>query len=308
MEIGLYHSCFFEWDVETTFAWMEENRFQHAELYGGPRYSFINWDEIATGHTASILDAAERHGVVIHDIMYGALNFLDPDPSGRKQAEAYLKKLIVAAKNLGATSVSTFTGRDPGLDFESNLKRLKRTFPKLIDFAAANGINLLLENCPMVHDWPPKYNIAVNPDMWSLIFEELDSDYFGLNFDPSHLVWQGIDYVDAVYRFRHKIHLAQAKDSQVLPHVQRTRGTLYGQFWRHCIAGHGDVDWNRFIAALVDIGYDKPLLIEHEDPFFSRDIEAIKRGVQMTRQNLLPFSAMSAASASFSETKESNTD
>ncbi len=304
MEIGLYHSCFFEWDVETTFAWMEAEGFSHAELYGGPRYPFIDWDDVADGRVDAIMKSAERHGITIHDIMYGALGFLDPEPSVREHAADYLKKLILAAKNLGASSVSTFTGRDPDLDFEANLAKIRKTFEPLIEFAAHHGVKVLLENCPMAHDWPPKYNIAVNPDMWALIFHELDSDYFGLNLDPSHLVWQGIDYVDAVYRFRDKIHIAQAKDSQVMTNIQRTRGTLDGRFWRHRIAGHGDVDWNRFVAALVDIGYDKPLFIEHEDPFFSRDTEAVARGVQITRQNLLPFAAMTAIGKDYSETKE----
>ncbi len=308
MDIGLYPSCFFEWDIEATFAWMERHRIRHAELYGGPKYAFIDWDEVAKGRTKAILNPAERHGIVIQDLMYGALNFLDPENSKRDQAVEYLKKMIICAKNLGATSVSTFTGRDPSLDLESNLKQMKFVFPNLIDFAAANDVKLLLENCPMSHAWPPKYNIAINPDMWDLIFSDLNSEYFGLNFDPSHLVWQGIDVITAVYRFKEKIYLAQAKDSQVMGDVQRTRGILDGYFWRHRIAGQGDVDWNRFISALVDIGYRQPLFIEHEDPFFSRDIQAVERGVLLTKQYLEPFLDMSAVSDEFSEVKEHGED
>ncbi|MFD1677225.1 sugar phosphate isomerase/epimerase family protein [Alicyclobacillus fodiniaquatilis] len=307
MDVGLYHSCLMDWDLNQTFQWMSDHNLRDAELYGGPRYPYIDWKAVADGNVETILAAAEKHHIQIHDIMYGALNFLHPDAANREQAASELKTLIRAAKQLGATSVSTFTGRDPSKSFDENLALLTDIFPPFIEYAEQHGVKLLLENCPMYHEWPPRFNIATSPAIWERIFDKLNSPYFGLNLDPSHLVWQGIDYIDAVYTFKDKIHLAQAKDSEVLPSVQRTHGLLDGEFWRHRIAGQGDVNWRGFITALVDVGYKGPLLIEQEDPFFSSSTDAVQTGLELTLAYLAPLVAMRPPSGDYSELKEQKT-
>jgi sugar phosphate isomerase/epimerase len=116
----------------------------------------------------------------------------------------------------------------------------------------------------------------------------------GLNFDPSHLVWQGIDYVTAVHEFGPRIILAQAKDSEVLPQQVRQSGILDPHFWRHRIPGQGAVDWPRLISALAEVGYRKPLFIEQEDPFFEGDLARVEAGILWTKSHLAPSLAITA--------------
>ncbi len=292
MELGLYHSCFMDWPLETLYSWMADRDYHYVEIHGGPRYRHISWNEVALGHDKAIRTLGERHGIKIVDIMYGGLNFLSPDAGERRSAQEYAKMLLTAAQYLDIPSISIFTGRNPLLDLDENLRQLPDALAPILAIAEKRGVRVALENCPMAHDWPPQYNIAINPAIWREIFAAIPSDVLGLNFDPSHLVWQGIDYVHAVNAFKDRIVLAQAKDSEILPHVQREAGILDAQFWRHRIPGQGDVDWNRFMAALVDSGYQGPLVIEHEDPFYEGSVEAVQAGLDLTRAHLRKFSAM----------------
>ena len=291
MQLGLYHSCFMNWDLDKTVAWMNTRGLHFAELHGGPRYGFIDWQDVAKGHTSAILKPAEQYGISIVDIMFGGLNFLHPDAAEREKAVLYGKTLLDAARLLGIDSVSVFTGRDPMLSLTDNFARMKDVFPGLIDYAESKSVRLLLENCPMVHDWPPTYNVAISPSMWKLIFDHFASPYFGLNFDPSHLVWQDIDYLDALCEFKDVIQLVQAKDTLRLPHVIRKTGIVDPRAWEHRIAGHGEVDWNRFLGVLLANNYSGPLLIEHEDAHFSASDESTEIGLNLTIANLSPFLA-----------------
>ncbi len=289
MRLGLYHSCFLSWDLEKLFSWMAQQGMKDVELHGGPRYSHMDWRAIAKGRTGEVRRLTEKYGMQISDIMYGGFPFLDPDPERRERAVEDAMTLLAAARQLDIPSVSVFTGRDPLLSIEQNLDRMEEVFPRLLDFAARQDVSILLENCPMSHDWPPTHNIAFSPQIWLEIFDRLDSAYFGLNFDPSHLVWQDIDYLSAASEFRERIRLVQAKDSLRLPHVQRITGILDGRFWEHRIPGRGEVDWNLLTTTLVASGYGGPLMIEHEDPFYAGSEAAVKRGVLATVMHLRPL-------------------
>ena len=289
MRLGLYHSCFLSWDLEKLFSWMAQQGMKDVELHGGPRYSQVDWRAIAKGRTGGLPHLTEKYDIQIIDIMYGGFPFLDPDPQRREQAVEGAMTLLAAARHLDIPSVSVFTGRDPLLSIEQNLDRMEDVFPRLLDFAAQQDVSILLENCPMSQDWPPSHNIAFSPLIWQEIFERFDSAYFGLNFDPSHLVWQDIDYLSAAWEFRDRISLVQAKDSLRLPHVQRRAGILDGRFWEHRIPGRGEVDWNRLTTTLMASGYGGPLIIEHEDPYSSGSVEATERGVFATMMHLQPL-------------------
>lgn len=291
MQVGLYHSCFLDWDLEKTFKWASENGLNAVELHGGPRYKFIDWEKVAAGETKQILGLAEKYNIQIVDIMYGALPFLSPQEEERERARKYIYTLIKAAKQLEVPVVSTFTGRDPLKDIGDNIELMCKIFPPIIEEAEKNGVKLCFENCGMIEFWPPVYNIAVTPVIWEEIFKRLPSSYLGLNIDPSHLIWQGIDYVDAVLQFKDKIFMAQAKDTEMLPHVQRKQGmyTYPHNWWRHRIPGQGDVDWGKFVSALHEIGYEGAITIEHEDPIWSGTEAKVIRGVLLAADHLRQF-------------------
>ena len=291
MRLGLYHTAMLDMEPKALFAWLETHGFSDLELHGGPRYQSIDWELAAQGD-AGLREAAEAHGIKIWDIMDGSLNFLDPDAAKRKAAVEHALTLIKAAKVFGATSVSVFTGRDPMKSLEENLEHLPMALQPVIAAAEDAGIRIALENCPMAHEWPPRFNIAISPKRWREIFECIPSPVLGLNFDPSHLVWQGIDYVAAVKEFGPRIVLAQAKDSERSEASVRDQGILDMDFWRHRIPGQGDIEWGRLITALVEVGYDSPLFIEQEDPFFEGSRDRVEAGIESTRRHLAPYLAI----------------
>ncbi|MFC4597565.1 sugar phosphate isomerase/epimerase family protein [Cohnella hongkongensis] len=276
--------------MEKTFAWAKENGFYGIELHGGVRYRFIDWKAQAEGKdTAGFERLQEKYGMPITGIMHGALPYLDPDPDKRKEAVATIETLIKAAARSGIKVVSTFTGRDPMKTVEENLDLYEQVFPRVAEIAEKHNVTLAFENCPMYEFWPPVYNIAVSPFLWNELFTRVPSKALALNIDPSHLVWQGIDYVQAVHDFKDKIVLAQAKDTEVMPSVMRTEGMLTMKWWRHRIPGQGEVNWNRFITALHEIGYDHVLSIEHEDPIWTGTDDKVQKGLLLAKQHLENF-------------------
>ncbi|GGD61619.1 sugar phosphate isomerase/epimerase family protein [Paenibacillus nasutitermitis] len=290
MKIGFYNSCFMEWEIERTFAWAKENGFHGIEIHGGPRYKHVDWREVAEGRcTSSIMQAQEKFGIPITGIMFGVLPFLSPEEAKRIEALQYIETLLQAASRLGVKVVSTFTGRDPAKTLEENLELYGQVFPKVADMAERYGVKLAFENCPMYEFWPPVYNIAVSPYMWRELFARVPSPALGLNIDPSHLIWQGIDIAEAIHAFKDRIVLAQAKDTELLPGVMRDQGMLTLRWWRHRIPGQGNVDWNAFITALHEISYDGILSIEHEDPVWSGSDDKVARGLLLAQKHLENF-------------------
>ena len=114
-------------------------------------------------------------------------------------------------------------------------------------------------------------NLAYSPELWEWMF----SIGLYLNYDPSHLVWMGIDPVEAVRPYIDHIPCAQAKDIELDPPrnrfgwpgraVQRDDPWDVG-WWRYRVPGRGQVDWNRLIDVLYEGGFDGVLSVEHEDP------------------------------------------
>jgi sugar phosphate isomerase/epimerase len=221
--------------------------------------------------------------------MYGALNFLSADPAERQAAFERLEILLTAARRCGVPVVSTFTGRDPRLTLEQNLERSRDILRRIADLAEQHAVDVAFENCPMFHVWPWVHNIAVSPAMWRGIFEVAASPRIGLNFDPSHLVWQGIDYLGALGEFRDRLKIVQAKDTEVLAAVQRDEGMLSLRWWRHRIPGEGSIDWAAFVARLRAVGYDSVVSIEHEDPLYEGSEERVLEGLARTKAHLEPL-------------------
>ncbi|MCL4522163.1 MAG: sugar phosphate isomerase/epimerase [Firmicutes bacterium] len=291
MRLGLYHTAMLDLEPEALMLWLQQHEFSDLELHGGPRYRGIDWSLVAQGD-ASLRDIAERYGIKIWDIMDGSLNFLDADRARRQMAIDHAVTLIRAAAVLGAASLSVFTGRDPLTSIDQNLERLPDALEPILTEADKRGIQIGLENCPMAHEWPPRFNIAISPRRWRDIFARIPSPVLGLNFDPSHLVWQGIDYVAAVHEFGSRIILAQVKDSERIESRVRDEGILDTHFWRHRIPGQGDIDWMKLVSALVEVGYQRPLFIEQEDPFFEGSLAKAEAGIEWTRRYLAPCLAM----------------
>ncbi|MGC8890812.1 MAG: sugar phosphate isomerase/epimerase family protein [bacterium] len=288
MKLAFLNSCLRELDLEDTFKWAKENGFQCLELTGAPWYKYVDIEELARGNVNWLISLEERYGINIVAIMYGGRN-LDPDLNIREESLNRLKAIIRSAKNLNIPVVSTFIGRDYTKPVEENLKLVKEVWPPIIEFAERYNIKIAIENCPMMGVWPSGLNIAFSPEIWKEIFDILPSKILGLNFDPSHLVWQGIDYIKAIKDFGDRIYHVHAKDTEILKDKLSSAG-IYGEnWWRYRIPGRGLVDWGKLIDTLLQVGYDGVISIEHEDPVWEGTEEKVKRGLLLGKRHLEQF-------------------
>jgi sugar phosphate isomerase/epimerase len=203
---------------------------------------------------------------------------------------------VDAAAELGVPIVGTFIGNDKDRPLPENLERFRRVWPELVRYAGDKGVKIAIENCPMIFswdEWPGGANLAWSPAIWEQMFEAIPDENFGLNLDPSHLVWLMIDYERAVYDFADRIFHVHAKDLEIRREGLYRHGTLSsGIGWQvPRIPGLGEVNWSRYIAALHAVGYDHVVSVEHEDRRFEGDEAAVKRGFVIARNALRPYIA-----------------
>lgn len=130
------------------------------------------------------------------------------------------------------------------------------------------------------------------------MFNEIPADNFGLNLDPSHLYFLGIDHLQAVKDYGSKIFHAHAKDTELLPEGKYRYGVPGQQldpiqwssgWWQYRMPGLGEIDWSEFITTLQEHGYDHVLSIEHEDPVWEGSEDKIKTGLKMGLKHLLQY-------------------
>ncbi len=201
--------------------------------------------------------------------------------------------MIDAARALGVGIVGTFAGNDKDRPLPENLQRFREIWPPLVHYAGERDVRIAIENCPMIFsydEWPGGGNLAWSPAIWDEMFDAIPDGNFGLNLDPSHLVWLMIDYERAVYDFADRIFHVHAKDMEVRRDGLYRHGTLSaGIGWQvPRLPGLGEVDWPRFVAALYAVGYDHVVSVEHEDRRFEGDEELVKRGFLIARNALRP--------------------
>ena len=229
-----------------------------------------------------------RHGLTISSLAYYPNN-LHPDDAHREEVNGHLRKVIDAAQRLDVGIVGTFVGNDKDRPVPENLERFRQIWPPLVDHAGERDVKIAIENCPMIFsydEWPGGNNLAYAPAIWDEMFSAIPAENFGLNIDPSHLVWLMIDYEQAVYDYRDRIFHAHAKDLEVRRDGLYRHGTFSsGIGWQvPRLPGLGEVRWDRFLAALYAVGYDHVLSIEHEDRRFEGDEDLVKRGFLLARE------------------------
>lgn len=215
-----------------------------------------------------------------------ALNPMAADPAVAQAQTDYLNKLLVVAGQLGIPYVSTTSGQNPTIMLDENVKLFGKVYRELVKVAEDNNVRIVFENC--LHGYPAGMNIAVNPETWEKVFNEVPSETLGLEFDPSHLVFQLVDPVEAAREFISRIYIVHAKDTEILCDKLDRGGTyaLTG-YWRFRLPGYGDVDWAGLFQVLREGGYDGNVVIEHEDPVFHG--ERMREGLIIGRQFLSQF-------------------
>jgi sugar phosphate isomerase/epimerase len=238
-----------------------------------------------------VRELAQRRGVAISGLGYYP-NPLDPDPAHRKVVVEHLKAIIRAAPRLGIGVVNTFIGRDWTRSIDDNWPMVREVWTPIVDEAKAAGVKIGIENCPMLFskdEWPGGKNLAVSPAVWRRLFAEFPGGTLGLNFDPSHLVFQHIDYVRAIREFGpHFVHV-HAKDTRIDADRVYDVGSLGLGWHTPKLPGLGDVDWGAFFSALSDTGYHGPVCVEVEDRAYEGSLADRKRSLRQSRKFLEQF-------------------
>ncbi len=302
MKLGLMSAAFPQMSLEQLAEWAAGNGFEMLELACWPvskaerRYAGVTHLDVAeldASKAKEMLGMLDRHGLSISSLGYYP-NPLHPDPDHRERVIGHLQKVIVAAGLLAVPIVGTFVGRDKDKTLEENLGLFEKIWPPIVKFAADRGVKIAIENCPMIFsddEWPGGDNLAISPAIWRKMWEIIPDQNFGLNLDPSHLVWQFIDYVRVVYEFKNRIFHVHAKDLRIDREQLYQRGVMsLGMGWQiPRLPGLGDVNWGPFISALYGVGYDYVISIEHEDRAFEETEELVKRGFLLARDVLRPY-------------------
>ena len=240
-----------------------------------------------------VVDYAKSKNVEISSLAYYP-NTMDADLSKREDAIKHLKTLIRASKKLNVGMITTFIGRDQSKSIEENLDLVKEIWPSIIEVAQENHVKVAIENCPMlfgVEQWPGGQNLMTTPDIWKKVFEILPSEYLGLNYDPSHFVWQMIDYIKPIYEFRNKIFHVHYKDIKVYKDKLDNVGIMAYplDFMSPKLPGLGDVDWGKYVSALTDIGYKGYTCIEVEDKAFEGSQEDVLNSLKLSKKYMEQF-------------------
>lgn len=206
-------------------------------------------------------------------------NPLSPNTDESSLAITHLQKVIRAAPLLGITQVNTFLGRDWTKSVDENWPRMLDIWRPLIKLAEDVGVRIGIENCPMLFtrdEWPGGKNLAVSPALWQRMFEAIPSASLGLNYDPSHMVWQQMDYLAPLREFRDRLFHIHAKDVRVDRERLNRVGILGhpNEYHSPKLPGLGDVDWGKFFSILTDVGYTGPVCVEVEDRAYEGSLAA----------------------------------
>lgn len=305
MKLGLLTAAFPDLTLSEVVSWAAADGFEALEVACWPsgngaarRYAGVSHIDVANltdEGAAEIRELMAAHRVEISALAYYP-NPLHPDRGTRAAVHDHLRQVIEGAQRLSVPIVGTFVGADKARGLAENLAEFRRVWPELVAFAEDRGVKIAIENCPMLFsadEWPAGNNFAYSPAAWREMFDAIPSDHFGLNFDPSHLVWQFIDCERAVYEFGSRFLHVHGKDLEVRRDGLYEHGVMAaGVGWavpRLC--GLGQVDWGRFFAALYAVGYDNVVSIEHEDRDFEGSLELVQRGFRLARNTLLPYLA-----------------
>lgn len=221
-------------------------------------------------------------------------NPLHPDKEKSGFYIDHIRKVIEAAARLNIGIMNTFIGADPGKHDDDNFDKFREIWPPIVKYAEERNVKIGIENCPMFFtrdEWPSGNNLAHSPALWRRIFEAIPSRNFGLNYDPSHLLWQMMDYIKPIYEFRERIFHVHIKDAVVLRERLNDVGILTPplQFHSPKLPGLGDIEWKKFFSALYDIGYNGSACVEVEDKSFEGSLETRKSALQQSRNYLRQY-------------------
>src|SRR5271165_547332 len=302
MKLGFVSAILPDLDLDGVPAFASEAGFDAVEPMCWPvgraerRYAgvtHVDVSEFGRAEADAVTALCARHGVALSGLGYY------PNPPAADEREAsvaigHLKQVISAAAVLGVNQVNTFVGRDPARSLADNWRVFDERWPGIVGHAEGLGVRIGIENCPMLFtqdEWPGGKNIAVSPRNWREMFRRIPSRALGLNYDPSHLVWQHMDPVAPLREFADRICHVHAKDVRLYRHRLDDVGILAHPLEYHCpkLPGLGDIDWGAFLSVLGDVGYAGPVCVEVEDRAYEATLETRKEALRQSGRFLRNF-------------------
>jgi sugar phosphate isomerase/epimerase len=241
---------------------------------------------------AEIRGYCEKKKVAISGLGYYP-NPLEDSPQAAVFRDHFLK-VVDAAALLGLDVANTFIGRDQRKSLEENFALFEKIWPPIVAHAEKRKVRIGIENCPMLFsgdEWPGGKNMAISPAVWRRMFQIIPSSHFGLNYDPSHMVWQQMDYIRPIHEFKDRIFHVHIKDAKILPERLAEVGILATPLEYHApkLPGLGDVNWGKFFSALTDIRYNGSACIEVEDRAFEDSLASRKSALSQSRNFVKQF-------------------
>jgi len=303
MNLGFVSAIFPDRNLDEVLDFAAAEGFGCVELMCWPigkaerRYAGVTHIDVTTLSDTQAQEIAKQvssRGLTISSLGYYP-NPLTPDPTEAQTAIAHLHTLVAAAPTLGVHQVTTFLGRDPAKSVDENWPRFLDVWRPLLQHAEAHDVRIGIENCPMyftADEWPGGKNLAISPAIWRRMFEDIPSDHFGLNYDPSHLVWMQMDPIKPLKEFSSKLFHVHAKDVMLDREALDDVGILATPLEYHSpkLPGLGEVDWGRFFSVLSQTGYTGPVCIEVEDRAYEGTLAsrqgALRQSARFLRNHL----------------------
>lgn len=247
-------------------------------------------DKLDDAAIAAIKGKIQRAGIYVSSLAVDG-NHIDPDPAKRDRQNVFTIKCIELCGKMGIPNIGGQSGTMRGRPLKEQVDEIVKVYnEKYFPVLEKNKVRIL---------WEPYAggpNIATGPVGWEALFKAFNnSPHIGLQFDPSHLVWQFMDPVQAAREFVDKIYDVHLKDTEILWHILRRGGIQpvnEARWWRFRVPGQGSVDWKGFFAVLSEAGYAGAMNIENEDRFYSPDYkdgnftEQFRRGFRVAHEFL----------------------
>lgn len=232
------------------------------EVVAGPNSRQLDPAALDAARIDAVKQVLAERGLEISSLAWYP-DMADPNKLGEMQA--HFMQLVDAAAALSVPVVCTITGfpKDNMSKMDTIKKVLPRTFGPLIAHAKDKGIQIAIENY---------FETCLQGiDTFECLFETIQDDNFGLNYDPSHLYHQQCNHLLPVKLFGKRIFHSHAKDVLVDTELRANRGVYAKGWWRYVIPGFGNINWGEYIGCLRQNGYKGVLSIEHEDNSFGRE-------------------------------------
>jgi sugar phosphate isomerase/epimerase len=300
LKLGFVSAILADYNFENVVDFAANNDFKCVEMMCWPgdsadarRYAGVTHIDVENMETKHINNYLNQKKISISGLGYYP-NPLDADPKKSEFYIEHIKKIIRACNQLGVPVMNTFIGRNQALNMQDNLELFKKLWKPIIETAEQEGIKIGIENCPMFFtndEWPGGKNLAISPAIWDRMFETFPTPLFGLNYDPSHMIFQMMDEIKPIYQYKDRLHHVHIKDVKVYRDKLDRVGILANPLEYHSpkLPGLGDVNWRAFFAALTDVRYRGPVVIEVEDKAYEGSEEDVHAAIRTARNYVKQF-------------------